>query len=54
MSIIDQNGEPVAYGWNEIAAQEKIETNPHLRAISDEEFERLFPQLTVHLTQRNV
>lgn len=45
MSIINRNGEPIAYGWNDIAAQEMIEKNPGLRMISDEEFETLFPLL---------
>jgi hypothetical protein len=45
MSIVDHNGRPVAYGWNDIAAQEKFEGDRTLRLIPDEEFERCFPQV---------
>ena len=45
MSIVNRKGEPMAYGWNDIAAQELVEKNPGLRMISDEEFETLFPLL---------
>jgi hypothetical protein len=45
MSIIDENGKPVAYGWNEIAARERWEADPRLRLISDEEFARRFPHI---------
>jgi hypothetical protein len=45
MSIIDEKGEPLAYGWNDIAAQEQFEKNPNLRLVSDKEFERLFPHI---------
>ena len=45
MSIIDENGKPVAYDWNEIAARERWEADPRLRLISDEEFARRFPHI---------
>lgn len=45
MSIVDHNGKPVAYAWNDIAAQEKHENDRTLRLISDDEFERRFPHL---------
>jgi hypothetical protein len=45
MSILDEQGEPVAYGWNDIAAQERWERDKRLRLISDEEFARRFPEL---------
>lgn len=45
MSIVDENGQPVAYGWNEIAASERWENDRRLRLISDEEFARRFPHL---------
>jgi hypothetical protein len=45
MSIIDKDGNPVAYDWNEIAVHEKLKLNSALQAIPDDEFERLFPYL---------
>ncbi|HEX7861874.1 MAG TPA: hypothetical protein VF773_16180 [Verrucomicrobiae bacterium] len=45
MSIVDENGQPVAYGWNEIAASERWEKDCRLRLISDEEFARRFPHI---------
>lgn len=45
MSIVDHNGRPVAYGWNDIAAQERYESDGTLRLMADEEFERRFPDL---------
>jgi hypothetical protein len=45
MRILDQQGNPVAYGWNDIAAQERWETDKCLRLISDEEFARRFPEI---------
>ncbi|HTG43778.1 MAG TPA: hypothetical protein VK633_04535 [Verrucomicrobiae bacterium] len=45
MSIVDQDGKPIAYGWNDEAAAERLERNPKLRGISDAEFERSFPEL---------
>lgn len=45
MSIVDHNGQTIAYGWNDIAAQEKFESDRTLRLISDEEFARRFPHI---------
>ena len=46
MSIVDENGQPVACGWNEIAASERWENDRHrLRSISNEEFARRFPHI---------
>jgi hypothetical protein len=45
MSIVDHNGRPVAYGWNDIAAHERYQNDRALRLISDEEFERCFSHL---------
>ena len=47
MSIVDHNGQPIAYGWNDIAAQEKFESDRTLRLISDEEFARRFPHVVL-------
>lgn len=52
MSIVSQNGEPLGYGWNDIAAQEMVEKNAGLRMISDAEFETLFPLLVVAVCYR--
>lgn len=45
MSIVDHESKPVGYGWNDIAAAEAVGRNPSLRLISDEEFERRFPDV---------
>jgi hypothetical protein len=45
MSIVDENGQPVAYGWNDIAAGERWEQDPRLRLMPDEEFARRFPEI---------
>ena len=41
----DENGQPVAYGWNDIAAGERWEQDPRLRLMPDEEFARRFPEI---------
>jgi hypothetical protein len=46
MSIVDHEGKPIGYGWNDIAASEAVEKNPTFRLISDEEFETRFPEIT--------
>lgn len=46
MSIVDHEGKPIGYGWNDIAASEAVERNPTLRLMTDEEFERRFPSIT--------
>lgn len=45
MSIVDHQGKPIGYGWNDIAASEAVGRNPTLRLISDEEFETRFPEI---------
>ena len=50
MSIVDEQGNPVAYGWNDVAAQERWQSDKCLRLISDEEFARRFPQIVFDRT----
>jgi hypothetical protein len=48
MSIIDEEGHPVAYGWNEEAAAERWKRDKTLQLIPDDEFEKRFPELLTH------
>ena len=45
MSIIDENGLPVAYGWNSEAAVERWKRHKNLQLIEDGDFEARFPEL---------
>ena len=45
MSLVDENGRPIAYGWNDEAAVERCKNEPGLKLLSDTEFEELFPEL---------
>lgn len=45
MSLVDQNGNPLAYGWNDDAAAERCKKDSTVTMISDAEFEELFPDL---------
>ena len=47
MSIVDEQGRPVAHGWNDEAASEKCKRNPNLRLMDDDEFAVLFPELFI-------
>lgn len=51
MSIVDENGKPVAYGWNDEAAWERGKRDKSLHLIPDNEFEARFPELFPTLSE---